>query len=216
LAKVNDGQSRLETNLDQSDAPSDPEELRLSKLAIEANLQYEALGRFIAKFEHLCQTLRFEIGIFLGGNLLRQRLVDILLSEVTAMDLTRDYFSMLPEVMTVNPFAEDLFRNVRKRITFLIETRNWVVHNALYIGWASTTDTELGPASGLKANRRYFGLDYESRSFGVSDFNEYALEADKLTQLIHRIGGVVLMGLTMENNFQKLADGQWIDSGPSA
>ena len=193
-----------------------PEELdRRKRLAGQANEQYLALGRFIAKLELLSQALRMGIERLLSrGGLHDQQRAQIVVADLMAENLRQIFFSLLAHDVGRAGVKADLFDDVWRRIERLTQQRNLLVHNPMFIGWASEVDQDLGPARGFRLRRPKSGPGVQELVYSTAELLELGDEADRLTALVHRLWGILYVGSTFESNFTRLDDGTWLPKRP--
>ena len=105
------------------------EEEREEKYKTQTEELYAAIGRFVVKFEHVCQAMYGAILWALQSNGLRtQRLADTILAGHTAEPLLKIFGSLLVEIRNDDEQDRKIVRNFLKRVQELIEKRNNIIH----------------------------------------------------------------------------------------
>lgn len=164
---------------------------------------YSAFGRFAVNFELVCFALRQGIFWMLNsGGLRKERLADILLTDLTAKPLQNIYRSMASEIQELSNNDRRVIKNIFKRIDDLIEKRNDIIHATWFIEWASPKDTDFSEARGIKPDRDKKGGKIKLFRFKIKDFNELSKEAFVLLQLISNLSVCLTSNFKIEKNFE--------------
>ena len=189
---------------------------RRAGIAAQADAQYRALGRFVAKFEQLMLGLRRGITILLQrGGLRDEQRAYILLADVMAEDLRQIFFSLLAHDAGREGIHADLFDHIRGRIERLTNTRNLLLHNPLFIGWASTEQTELGPARGFRLRRPKEGHRVKPLEYSSDALIALGDEADALANLVGHLSAAMVLSMVeggpprFAENFTRAKD-SWV------
>lgn len=170
---------------------------------------YRAIGKFAVKFEHLVFSMRLGIGFILSKHgLADQQLSNIMLAELTAQPMKNILASMIPQIMELSDTDKHILKSILKRVQFLIDKRNEIIHSTWFVGWARTTDTEFDTVHGYKLTREKSGIGAKSFRFRSEDFDKFSDDCDLVAHLVKTLWGAVVNGDKITDDFVISEDGE--------
>ncbi|MBM3157932.1 MAG: hypothetical protein FJ004_11705 [Chloroflexi bacterium] len=161
---------------------------REAKRREQSEALYAAVGRFVVKFEQLCDQMTMCIISVLGLNGLRtQGLAWAILADFTADPLLQSFRAVIAELRKNNSNDMRILKNISKRIEKLIEERNDVLHRTWFIGAASEQQEDFSKVDSWKFKKTKTGAEYKPREGSVDKFNALSNEAEELANIIFQI-----------------------------
>jgi hypothetical protein len=176
---------------------------REAKRREQLEAMYAAIGRFVVKFEWVCEQMTGCIIFSLHSDGLRtQNLAWALLAELNANALLQSFRAVVAELR--KDHAEDMLilDNVSNRVGKLIGERNDVIHRTWFIGWGSGWEVDSWKFKKTKA-----GAKYKPRKGSVDEFNTLSNEADELASIISLISAYLMLNEPFSNGLKVEEDG---------
>jgi hypothetical protein len=181
---------------------------REAKRREQSEAPYAAIGRFVVKFEWVCQQMTGCIIFSLGSDGLRtQNLAWALLADLNAKPLFQSFRAVVAELRKNDASDMLILDNVSKRVDRLIEQRNDVIHRTWFIGAASEQDEDFSKVDSWKFKKTGTGAKYKPRKGSVDEFNTLSNEADELAEIIFRISACLGINKPFSKSFQVEEDG---------
>lgn len=163
---------------------------------------YEAIGKCVVNFEHVCFTMHEGITLLLCWDGLRtQRLARVLLADLTAYPLKSILQAMIAELAPLPPEEKVICDTIFSRVQKLIERRNDIIHSTWFVGWAHPEDTDFSTVDGHKWARGKKGAEFKPFMHTREDFDAFAIECDLVAALIRRLWGCFLGDHQLTKNF---------------
>jgi hypothetical protein len=169
---------------------------------------YRAIGRYCVSFEHLSHTMQTGIILlFQKGGLNNQKLVHIVLAELTSYPLKSILQAMIGELADLSIEEKRICDKIFSKTGKLIEQRNDIIHSTWFVGWANEQDTDFSDAGGYKLSRGKSGAGIKSFEYTAQDFDRFASECEAVAELIGRLWNCVLGDFQVVANFVIGEDG---------
>jgi hypothetical protein len=170
---------------------------------------YAGLGRFVATFELLVDTMRTRLLLLWNGDsIYQQRLIRPVLSELTAYPIVGVFSATMAEAIKLyvkdeadKKLASNILGNISTRLQKMVEIRNEMVHGTWLIGFASEQQTDFSEAKGFKPKNTKNGVEHRDITKTKADFDLLVDDCRMLTALVNRIVGVVQMERPVASNF---------------
>ena len=181
---------------------------REAKRQEQSEALYASIGRFVVKFEWVCEQMTSCIIFSLGSDGLRtQNLAWALLAELNANALLQSFRAVVAELRKTDAGDMLILDNVSKRVEGLIKQRNDVIHRTWFIGAASEQDEDFSKVDSWKFKKTGRGAKYKPRKGSVDEFNTLSNEADELANIIFRISGCLGFNHPFSKSFKVEEDG---------
>jgi hypothetical protein len=169
---------------------------------------YAALGRFIARFEHVNHAMNSVIGAILEENGLRDyKLAMAVLAGLSAEPLRRNFEAILAHVISSDLAEREIIVNVIGRIGVLAQRRNDIVHRTWFIGSTDSDNPDYSRATSIKFRKGKHGAGPDFLDLSVTEFNALSMEADELTRLVRDIGNSIISRQPLASRFTRNANG---------
>lgn len=161
----------------------------------EVQRLYAALGRFIARFEHVNHAMNSVVTAILEDNGLRDyKLALAVLAGVSGEPLRKNLEAVLAYVVSPVASERDILTNVMGRIVTLIQRRNDIVHRTWFIGSTDAENPDYSRATSIKFRKNKDGAGPTFLDLSIAEFDALSAEADELTGLVRGIGNSIING----------------------
>jgi UDP-2,3-diacylglucosamine pyrophosphatase LpxH len=164
---------------------------------------YASIGRFVVRFEWVCEQMTSCIIFVLHGDGLRtQNLAWALLADLNANALLQSFRAVVAELRKDHAGDMLILEKVSTSVEALIKQRNDVIHRTWFIGWGSGQEVDSWKFKKTKA-----GAKYKPRKGSVDEFNTLSNEADELAKIISLISAYLMLNEPFSNGLKVEGDG---------
>lgn len=156
---------------------------------------YSLIGEFSVEFEIICLKMRMGITMLATRSGLRdQNIMQAAMAEYTAYPLLKVFRSMFMDSNWITKEVEDSLKDINKRMSRLIETRNDYIHGTHFVGYGSGSEKEFRTANGHKIKNTASGTSITHLSIDEDTFRPILTECRELAALVDKTCLVALFG----------------------
>ncbi len=164
---------------------------------------YQAIGKFVVKFELICFAIRTGITWILHNQgLQNQSVTQIILAGYNAEPLRTLFESLVNELYVLNDDENKIVKNAINRFQALIFKRNNLVHGTWFVGVGGKKNTTLKTTPGYKLKKSKDGAARISFNYSTDDFENLITEAISLSNVFFRIQALLSAGLPIDDGFE--------------
>lgn len=146
---------------------------------------YSLMGEFAVEFEIICLNMRMGITMLAQRSGLQdQNIMQAAMAEYTAYPLLKVFRSMFMDSNWITHEVEGALKDINKRMSRLIETRNDYIHGTVFVGYGNGSETEFLTASGHKIKNTASGTSTTQLSVDEETFRPILNECRELAALV--------------------------------
>lgn len=169
---------------------------------------YQALGKFVVKFEHLMWATKHRINLLCGFSQEAALLLEPYTPRQT-VDLLQDLIKQRMEKLSITEEDQDLFKDLLSDMRSIISERNKTIHTTWYIGWCSANDTDFSEAHGHKFSSQ---INFKAHKVTAATFESLSSKSDSLYRVMFTMWPIdkeELRGPSLSSMFSRTAAGLW-------
>lgn len=156
---------------------------------------YSLMGEFAVEFEIICLNMRTGITMLAERSGLQdQNIMQAAMAEYSASPLLKVFRSMFMDSNWITSEVEQSLKDINRRMTKLIETRNQYIHGSVFVGYGNGNETEFTYASGHKIVNTAKGTSIKVLLVDEENFRPILTECRELAELVHKTWVVALYG----------------------
>ncbi len=156
---------------------------------------YQAISRYTASFEQLCQTMRTGMTFLLqGAGLSNQQLAHIMSADMTASPLRGIMQVIIGELYELALDEQKICDMISAGVKRQYERRNEVLHSTMYVGWGNGETTHFSAMDAHKLTWGKVGAGTRSVANNAQDLDRFAVECCESNELVLRIWKCVQSG----------------------
>jgi hypothetical protein len=170
---------------------------------------YQALGKFVVKFEHLMWAAKHRINLLCGLSQESSLLLEPYTPHQT-IDLLNDLIRQRAEKLSLTAEDQELFRALVSDLRSVTSERNKVIHTTWYIGWCSEKDTDFSEAHGHKFSSQ---MNFKAHKVNAAIFESLSSKCDSLYRVMFTMWPIEIIeevrGPPLASLFSRTPAGLW-------
>lgn len=156
---------------------------------------YSLMGEFAVEFEIICLNMRMGISMqAYNSGLTDQNIMQAAMAEYTAYPLLKVFRSMFMDSNWITEEVEESLKEINKRMSKLIETRNDYIHGSLFVGYGTGNETEFVHARGHKIKNTANGTSITQLAVDEATFRPILKECRELAAFVQKTWVTALYG----------------------